>query len=1132
MQCSQCHAENRDGRRFCAECGVPLAIVCPDCAFTNDLGEKFCGGCGKALAVAASASAAKTKSLRAESKSPLPTRNSGPAGVHESVATEAERRQLTVMFCDLVGSTALSQQLDPEDLRNVFDSYQQAAGEVIDRYDGFIAKYMGDGMLVYFGYPRAHEDDAERAIHSGLEIIATMKELNTSRSHEKGGELAVRIGIATGLVVVGKGASEDAAIVGETPNLAARLQTIANANTVVIGESTRDLAGGMFEYATAGTHDLKGYVKPVQVWRVVQKSTAKSRFEATVKRGLMPLVGREEEIALLLKRWTQAKDGESQVVLLAGEAGIGKSRIVRAFRDRVLDEPHNRILYYGSPYHQNSAFYPAIDQIERAMRFDKDDSPAQKLNKIEAVLDDLSLSKAELAPLLASLLSLPTNDRYPPVLFGPEQIKKDIIDALVTIIETMASRNPVIMVIEDAQWVDPSTLELIDLVIEKLRSSRFLLVITSRPEFEARWGGSVQPTLLTLNRMSRKEIIGMVEEVTRGKVLPDAVLNHIITKTDGVPLFVEELTKTVLESDLLQDIGERYVLLDSLPELPIPASLQDSLMARLDRLATVREVAQLAATVGRNFNFELLAAVSPLGDRELRDALAQLLEAELIYHRGLPADEEYVFKHLMVQEVAYQTLLKTTRQRYHARIAKALLEQFPQTVENQPEVLAHHYTEAHLAKEAIGYWQQAGQKAVASSANLEAIGHLNQGLKLLNTLPDTPERVEQELKLQLTLAVPLTATSGYAAPEVEHAYKRARQLSQQMGQTPQLFPALYGLWRYRCLRAEYKTALELGKELLKLAQDLQDTAFVMASHRTLGATFFYLGELSDSRAHLAQVIDNLSRDQSSPTQLIQEAYDVIDPRVASRSYMSWVLWLFGYADQARQASREVVALAQTLAHPFSMALALSFAAWLHQFCREEQQTRECAEAAILLAREQGFPFWVGWGEVLRGWAQPQLGQDYEEIVAQMKQGVVNWRAQGSELGTAYFHTLLADVHRKQRQTEEGLDAVADAQAFTRKTNERFLETEQFRLKGELLLQRNDASTVEPESCFRQALDVARHQQAKSLELRAATSLARLWSEQGKRTEAYELLAPIYGWFTEGFDTQDLGDAKTLLKRLA
>jgi class 3 adenylate cyclase/tetratricopeptide (TPR) repeat protein len=773
-------------------------------------------------------------------------------------APEAERRQLTVMFCDLVGSTALPEQLDPEELREVVRAYQEVCAEAVDSHDGYIAQYLGDGLLVYFSYPQAHEDDAQRAVRAGLGIVGAIHELpllNTRLQQT----LQVRIGIHTGLVVrgeMGGGKKRDPmAIVGETPNIASRLQGLAKPNTVVISSATYRLVEGLFECHDLGMHALKGISSPMKVYQVICESGVWSRFEVSATKGLTPLVGREQEVGLLLERWEQVKEGRGQVVLLSGEAGIGKSRLVQVLKEYVAGEAHARIESRCSPYYQNSAFYPVIDHLQQLL-FKKEDSPEEKLGKLKRALVGAqhAVPLQEAVPLFASLLSLPLPDRYPPLNLTPQRQKQKTMEALLAWLMKEAEKQPVLRIVEDLHWVDPSTLEYLSLLVEQVPTARIFTLLTFRPDFSPPWTGRAHLTQITLNRLNRTQVEVMVERVTGGKAIPAEVLQQLVARTDGVPLFVEELTKMVLESGLLTEQEGYYELTGPLPPLAIPTTLQDSLMARLDRLGTVKEVAQLGATLGREFTYELLHAVSPLDEATLQRELDKLVEAELIYQRGLPPQTRYFFKHALIQEAAYQSLLKSKRQQYHQKIAQILEERFTETAETQPELLAHHYTEAGFVGQAIPYWQKAGQIARQHSANVEAISHLTKGLGLLKTLEDTHERNQQELDLQTTLGPALMSTKGYASTEVEKIYTRALEICQQIGKTPQLFPVLRGLWEFYEVQGKLPTAHVLGEQLLSLAQSLQDPPLLLVAHDVLADTLLWLGEFASARAHSEQGI--------------------------------------------------------------------------------------------------------------------------------------------------------------------------------------------------------------------------------------------------------------------------------------
>jgi class 3 adenylate cyclase/predicted ATPase len=1048
-------------------------------------------------------------------------------------AAEAERRQLAVLFCDLVDSTVLASQLDPEDLREVVRAYQDTCAKVIARFEGHIAQYLGDGLLVYFGYPLAHEDDAPRAVRAGLGMIEALGQLNTRLGQERGMQLAVRLGIHTGLVVVGEvgsGPRQEQLALGETPNVAARLEGIAAPNTLVISATTFQLLGGFFACQPLGAPLLKGLTQPLAVYRVLYESMARSRLEAAGSTGWTPLVGREQEIGLLRERWAQVKDGLGQVVLLSGEAGIGKSRLVQVLKEQVAAEPQAWLTSCQcSPYHQHSALYPMIDLLERvALCFEREESPPQKLRKLEGFVVQYGLPLAEAVPLFASLLSLPLPADYAPLTGSPEQQKQQTLHALLTILSRIASQQPVLFIMEDLHWVDPTTLEFLTLLVDQGPTARLLALWTFRPDFSPPWMGRAHLTQVTLPRLSRQQATEMTARVAHGKALPAEVVVQVVAKTDGVPLFVEELTKMVLESGLLQEQEDCYALTGPLPPLAIPTTLHDSLMARLDRLATVKSLAQLGATLGREFSYDLLQAVSSWDEGTLQRGLHQLVEAEFLYQRGLPPQATYIFKHALIQETAYQSLLRSTRQQHHQRIAQVLEAQFPETVATQPELVAHHYTEAGCYVQAVGYWQQAGQRALQRSANVEAIAHLRQGIALLTTLPDTPECVQAELTLQTTLGPALMATRGYAAPEVATAYNRARELCQQAEETPELFPVLWGMFLLYTSRAEHATARELGEQCLSLARRLDAPALLLEAHSALGASGFFLGQLSQAHAHLEQGMHIYDPQQHHA---LAFRYGNIDPGVSCLAFAGWTLWLLGYPEQALERANEVLTLAQNLEHPYTLARGLYYTTLVHQLRREWQMVSECADTAITVATAQQVAIVLAVGPIMRGWALAMQGHGAEGLT-QLRQGLDAYRATGAAFQRPHFLGMLAEVHGSMGQPEVGLAALSEALALVETTGECYYEAELRRLKGALLLQHAAPEVSHAETCFQRALDIACRQEAKSLGLRAAMSLARLWQQQGKRTEARELLAPIYGWFTEGFDTADLQEAKALLEALA
>jgi len=1037
-------------------------------------------------------------------------------------AGEAERRQLTVMFCDLVGSTALSARLDPEDLREVIAGYHRVVTQTVAGFEGFVAKYMGDGVLIYFGYPRAHEDDAERAIRAGLGLIDAVGRLNL-----KSVKLQARVGIATGLVVVGdligEGSAQEQAVVGETPNLAARLQGLAEPDAVVIAAGTRRLVGDLFEYRDLGAVEVKGIAAPVPAWQVLRPSVVASRFEALRGSALSPLVGRDEEIDLLLRRWVRAKAGDGQVVLISGEPGIGKSRITAALGERLAAEPHLRLRYSCSPHHQDSALFPFVDQLDRSAEFAREDPPAARLEKLEDVL--ARAAPDEDVALLADLLCLPCSERCPLPNLTPQRKKERTLEALIRQIEGLARQQPVVMVFEDAHWIDPTSRELLDLAVERVRSLPVLLIVTFRPEFQPPWTGQPQVSMVALSRLDRRDRTALVEQIAGGKTLPDEVIGEIVDRTDGVPLFVEELTKSVLESGLLREEGDRYVLDRTLPPLAIPTSLHDSLMARLDRLASVRLVAQIGAAIGREFPYALLRAVSRLPEDELRSALARLVASELVFQRGRPPDAVYIFKHALVQDAARGSLLRSARQQMHAQIAEALETQSREVMENQPEILAQHYAEAGLVEKSVACWGKAGRSSAARSAMAEAAAQLQKGLDQLALLPDTRERQRQELEFRSSLGAALHAVKGYAALETGKAYARARELWEQLGSPTEFLQIPYGQSNYHMGRGELDLARRLDEHLLRLSRERNDSAGLVLGHLSSGRDLMLVGRFTSSRSHFEEVI-KLYNPNSHRSFSHQEANY---PHVASQAYSAIVLFCLGLADQALAQSSAAIAEALRLAHPPSLALSLSLGTLPLALAGDNLALDKRADQLVKVATEQGFPVWRAVGTVHRGWVMVGNG-DVAEGVSLLRSGSAAYRATGTEMWTTHFLALQARACEIAGQNEDALTMLDEGLQIVERTGGRWLAAELERLKGQFMLRQGHSESAE--ELYRKALSIADGQEAKLWELRASVSLARLRRDQGRRPEARDLLAPVYGWFTEGFDTADLKEAKALLDELA
>jgi class 3 adenylate cyclase/predicted ATPase len=1035
---------------------------------------------------------------------------------------DAERRQLSVMFCDLVGSTALSSSLDPEDLREVIAAYHRAVAEVVTRLDGFVSRYMGDGVLVYFGYPQAHEDDAERAVRAGLGAIDAVCRLDV-----KSVKLQTRVGIATGLVVVGDligaGSAQEQSVVGETPNLAARLQTLADPDAVVIAAGTRRLVGDLFEYRDLGAVEVKGIAEPVPAWQVLGPSAVASRFEALRGSALARLVGRDEEIDLLLRRWARAKAGDGQVVLVSGEAGLGKSRITAALEERLHAEPHLRLRYFCSPYHQDSALFPFIDQIGRASEFARDDPPASKLEKLEALLT-LAAPPEEDVAFLADLLSLPVSERYPLPNLSPQRKKERTLEALIRQLEGLACRQPIVMVFEDAHWIDPTSRELLDLTVDRVRSLPVLLIVTFRPEFQPPWTGQPQVTTLALNRLDRRDRAVLVEQIAGGKTLPDEVVGQIADRTDGVPLFVEELTKSVMESGLLREEGDRYVLDRALPPLAIPTTLHGSLLARLDRLASVRLVAQIGGAVGREFSYALMRSVSRLPEDELQAALGRLVASELVFQRGTPPDAVYAFKHALVQDAAHGSLLRSARQQLHAQIAEALETHSPELMETQPELFAQHFAEAGLVEKSVAYWGKAGLNSAARSAMAEAAAQLQKGLDQLALLPDTPERQRRELEFRIALGAVLNAVKGIAAPETGQAYSRARELWERLGSPAEFLHLPYGQSRYHAYRGEYELARRLDDDLLRLSGKRDDSAGLVLGHLSFGRNLMFIGRFAASRSHLEEVF--ALYDLNSHRSLVDQVGT--HPHVNSQAYLGFVLFCLGYPDQAFAQSNAAIADARRLAHPPSLAVNLAVGARLLSLVGDNALLGEWVDQLVAVTTEHGFRFWRAQGTIYLGWLKVKNG-DLPGGISLLRSGSAAYRATGAEAWMPHYLALLAGACEIAGQVEEASTLLDDALQIVERTGERWFAAELNRYKGQLLLRQGQSEAAE--ELYRKALSIAEEQEAKLWELRAAASLAGLRRDQGRHTEARDVLARVYAWFTEGFGTPDLREAKALLEAL-
>ena len=1048
-----------------------------------------------------------------------------PAPVTEPKSQDtAERRQVTVMFSDLVGSTALSARMDPEDLREVISAYQKCVAETVRRFDGFVAKYMGDGVLVYFGYPQAHEDDAAQAVRAGLELIGAVSSLK----HDA--PLQTRVGIATGLVVVGdligSGEAQERGIVGETPNLAARLQGIAEPNMVVIADGTRRLLGNLFELEDLGAKDLKGIAGPMRVFAALRASSAEGHFEALHTTGLTALVGREEELELLLRRWSKAKTGEGQVVLLSGEGGIGKSRLTAALLEHLATEPHTRLRYFCSPHHRDSALYPAITQLERAAGFRRDDTAEQRLDKLKAVLSQGTNDLREVVPLIADLLSISTGDGYPPIDLKPQKRKERTLAALISQVEGLSAKEPVLMVFEDVHWSDATTRESLDLLIDGVPRLRVLVIITFRPEFTPSWVGRPHVTLLALNRLPPRQRAVMIAQVTGGKALPKEITDQIIDRTDGVPLFIEELTKSVVDSGGVIEAGDRYAVTGS--ALAIPTTLQASLLARLDRLASAREVAQIGAALGRSFSHELISAVANIPQPQLDDALEELVRAELIFRRGTPPEAEYTFKHALVQDAAYATLLHSRRRELHARVADTL--ERARVVDRaavRPEILAYHLAQTPATERAVAYLREAAQVAAERWANAEAVQHLSRARELSSKLDDGQAKRKLELAILLELGPMLQRVEGFLSASVEEVYTLARSLCAEGDNAGQRFAASWGLWSVAQFQSRLDRARQLAEELIGLGEASQDPGLLLQAHHSAWTTLFGLGDDCTALRHAEEGI-NLYDIHEHRTH--SSRYGGHDPGVCARMVGGLAAWFAGFPDRAGVLSAEAIGLGRTLGDPFSYAMALSFGSSVALMRREPEIVEErCAAMQRLLDDHQlGLGHFGSTAKILRGWAAAVTGRP-DKGCELAKEGLSETRRSGFAR-FSFQLGIMAEVLHLTGDFPAALDVIEEAIQVAEETGERRWLPRLLHDKAHSLMAATGGVSA-AEDALKNSVLVARQQQARSAELRAATSLARLWRDQGKREEARDLLAPVYGWFTEGFDTLDLKEAKALLDEL-
>ena len=1057
-----------------------------------------------------------------------------PKGLTEKILShrdkiEGELKHVTVMFCDMEGFTHFTEKLGPEKAYGIMDKIYELLVQKVHDYEGTVNELTGDGIMALFGAPIALEDAPQRAIRSAIAIhrdIAKFSDENR-KENEDIPALKMRVGINSGPVVVGTLGNNlrvEFKAVGDTVNLASRMEGLAEPGATYVTEDTFKLTEGIIRFEALGEKEVKGKKNPVKVFRVIAPSTRRTRFDVSAERGLTPFVGRERELELLLDGFERCKSGRGQAFSIVSEAGLGKSRLLFEFRKAVTGEDMLFLEGRCLPYSKGVSYHPVIDILKASFDINEGDGVSEIKKKVKKGLKILKLDKVSTLPYLLDLFSV-KESRIDTIPLSPEARKDRIKETIKRVTLKGSEIRPLVLAFEDLHWADNSSEDVLKHFLGSISGARLLMIFTYRPDFVHTWGAKSYHSQLNLNRLSNRECLAMTSFLLGTEEIDKDLEKLILEKTEGVPFFLEEFIKSLKDLKIIEIKDNKYRVAKDIKETTIPATVQDVIMARIDSLPEgAKDLLQTVSAAGREFTYDLTKKVTNLEEKELLSRLSILKDSELIYERGIYPQSTYIFKHALTQEVTYKSLLKDTRQKYHRRIAQVLEKNFSNTIESQPELLAHHYMEAGLNEQAIGYWHQAGMRATQRSAHSEAIGHLTTALELLGTLPSTPERSQQELTLQVALGLPMTATKGYGAPEVERTYTRAWDLCQLVGEQP--YPVLFGLWRFYLLRAEYKTARDMGELLCAKAHCAEDNTLLVGAHRALGATLFYLGEMNAARKHLDLGVALYDPQQHSSYLL----YGVVDPGVACLSYAAWALWCLGYPDQAMERCHEALTLGQKLSHPFSLALALSFAAWLHQFRRQWQTVQKQVEATFTISTDQAFPFWLGWGMILRGWALIEQGKG-EEGIAQIRRGLVDWRATGSELGLPYFLSLLAEAYVKMGQVEEGFSIITEALAAANDSGERWYEAELYRLKGELLRQEMKTE-AEAAECFKQAIEKAHHQGAKSLELRAVMSLSRLWQDQGKQKEARQMIQDIYGWFTEGFDTADLKEAKILLEELS
>ena len=1020
-----------------------------------------------------------------------------------------ERRQVTVVFSDVVGSTELSAQLDPEDWHSILSRYHQTAASVVKRFEGHVQQYLGDGILILFGYPQARENDAERAVRAGLALLEEIQTLNAALEKEFSKRIAVRIGIHTGEVMIRQEGGDSGNIFGETPNLAARVQTAAAPDSVCISAATQRLVAGFFIVDDLGQHILRGFPDPVQLFKVERPSGVRSRLHATAVNSLTPFMGREDERNLLMSRWAQVQKGHGQLVMITGEAGIGKSRLLRQFKQDVGGVPHTWIEGESSPYEQDTPFAPTIDLIENAFEWTAEATADKKIADLENSFSLVGMDTTKSVPLVASLLGIPVPPgKYPPILLSPEQQRVQLLQSLVDWVIGTSRAQPTILVVEDLHFSDPSTLEEFVMLGEQVEHSAVMLLFTARPRFIPPWPTRPFHSLITLSRLDHENVREMIGNLL-GTLVPPDILQSLAERTDGNPLFAEELSQSMAGARSIADKASQ-----------IPSTLQDLLMARLDFLGPHKEIAQIGSVLGRAFPYSLLAAIAGQSEESLQDELEQLTASGLVFRDESSGDVIYTFKHALVQEAAYGSLLKSRRRELHRAVSDALNKKFPEVAKQRPELVAHHLTEAGDAEKAIEAWQTAGDFAQARAAIAEAHHHFNKALSLLQALPDTPERAQLELPLVLSMGRIYAMIKGLGAVEVVQSYQRAREIATQLGDSPQFFFILIGLWSTANTHSDMKASQELVDELLRIAERDSIPMYLTWAYFAKALTDYELGHFSEVGESIEKMLQNYKAEEHT--------WAPFDPKVTSLNHAALALWHTGRIDQAQKTLEENFEAARALNSPPNMAMAHLAGCSLFIYLRDPQALLEHAEAMLAIATENQLPSFLAWGTMYRGIAHAFL-QNIDEGIAEINKGLADYLASGTHSSLGQYLSLLAEAHSRAGQYEQALQTIEDA--FGAAPEEQMHFPELYRVRADIQLLQPNPNLQDAEQGYRDSIAASQKYQTLTQELRAVTRLGRLLQSCGRSLEARELLAPLYAKFSEGLDTLDLVEAKTLLDEL-